>query len=172
MGWPSNEPETPVEREYTLAELTAMAGQWVAKRKELEAIKAAEMEERKQLSRILFPTPKKGTQRYDFGSGYFIKLQYKLTHKLGDKDKVDSQGIKVSIADQVIDVQNKMEELGERGKFLSERLIKWAPALSVSEYESLDLGDPIEKKCFDLITEILTIEEASPTLEPEEPKVS
>jgi hypothetical protein len=172
--WPSNNPpeETPVEKQYTLAELTEKAGFWVGFKKQLESVKDQEMALRKELSRILFPTPKKGTQRYDFGSGYFIKLQYKLNHKLCVEKKIDeTSGAEISKSDQVIDVQNKIEALGQRGKFLSERLFKWTPELVVKEYESLDISDPIEKQIKLLIEEILTIEEASPTLEAEEPKL-
>ena len=158
--------------ELTIAEKVELVKKWLADKAALVTIKDREMELRKTVSKTLFPTPKKGTQRFEFDGGYKVKLVYKLNHKLGDAEKVDDSGIKISIQKQVDNIVEEIDKLGPQAELLADRLIKWTPTLSVSEYEKLDESDPIQAKIKDYIDTILTIEEASPELAFEEPKVS
>lgn len=166
-GWPTAAPKT----EPTLQEKQNAVLGWRAAKSELDAIKETEMSRRKAVTEMLFPTPKKGTQRYDFGQGYQVKLVYKLNYKLGDANLIDEgTGAKISVQDQINDLQDEIDKLGPQAELLNKRLIKWTPDLSVSEYEKLDMGDDVQRQIKLLIEKVLTISEASPTLEFEEPK--
>lgn len=146
---------------------------WIAKKAELETVKNSEMELRKRVAEVLFPNPVKGTQRFQLDNqGTAIKLVYKLNHTLGDAEKINPEtGAKIRKDDQVFEAQREMEALGETAGLLADRLIKWTPDLSVSEYEKLDCNDPIQAKLKEMIDKILTIKPAAPSLEFEEPKV-
>lgn len=138
---------------------------WIVAKDQLVTIKEQEMELRKQVQAILFPNPKKGTQRYELGSGYKVKLVHKINYKLGDKDRIDpDNGNKISIADQVETVMNEIEKCGNEGKFIVERLIKTSYDLSISEYEKLE-NNEIKK----LVDSILITSDAAPSLELEIP---
>lgn len=130
-----------------------------------------ERELRARVTATLFPTPRKGTQRYDLGGGYKVKLVHGTTYNLGNKDMVDpATNEPIPIKKQVEDLQQAIAELGNEGPMLAERLIKWKPELSASEYEKLNVEFDIEAKAKALIDAILTTKPASPQLELEEPK--
>ena len=125
---------------------------------------------RGKVTSTLFPTPKKGTQRYDIGGGYKVKLVYNLTYTIGDKDKTDEAGEKVSIRRQVEELEEAVNAMGEAHRIAFESVVSWVPQVSGSAYEKLDKNDPIQLQVKLAIDEMLTIKPASPTLEFEEPK--
>jgi hypothetical protein len=129
---------------------------------------------RAKVTATLFPAPKKGTQRYDIGGGYQVKLVYGLTFTLGNKDALrESDGSKYPIREQVEDLEARiMDKHGEVGAALIKRLISWKPELSGSEYEKLDPKDDVEASVAAMIAEILTVKPASPQLTFEEPKAA
>lgn len=141
---------------------------WLAARTLLATAKESEMELRKQVQQLLFPNPVKGTQRYDLGGGYSIKLVHKINYTLGNKDLTDKKsGNKIKVQDQVEQVMNAIEKCGNEGPFLVDRLIKTSYDLSISEYGKLDDGSQIKK----IIDSILITSDAAPAVEFEEPKV-
>ncbi len=141
--------------------------EWQRAKTLLNSAKEVEMELRKQLQDMLFPNPTKGTQRYDLGNGYKIKLVHKINYKLGDKERIDPDtGDKIPVVDQVETIMSEIEKCGNEGKFLVDRLIKTSYDLSISEYEKLDSTSPIKK----LIDDILITSPAAPAIELEEPK--
>jgi hypothetical protein len=144
--------------------------EWLGVAADLAQAKETEMRLRKELTAMMFPDAKKGTQRHEIGEGYNIKLEYKLNHKLGEADKVDDRGEKISIASQVSSLEDEIIGSCTEGEFLATRLIKWTPALVVSEYDKLagDNGLLVKK----LIDKLLTIEPAAPSLTFEPPKES
>jgi hypothetical protein len=139
---------------------------WQSSKNALEAAKEKEIELRKQVQTLLFPNPKKGTQRYELGNGYSVKYVHKLNYKLGDKNKIDDDGNKVAINDQVEDVMVAIEKCGNEGPFLVDRLVKTSYDLSLSEYNQLDPQSPIKK----LIDSILITSDAAPEISIEGPK--
>lgn len=147
---------------------------WLIERTKLAETKNVEMALRKQVTEILFPNPTKGTQRFALDNiGTNIKLVYKLNHKLGFDNAVDDNGVKIRKDDQIFELQRRMEAVSEDNlaTLLADRLIKWSAELSVTEYEKLDVNDPIQRKLKDMIDDMLTVEPAVPSLEFEEPKV-
>jgi hypothetical protein len=96
-------------------------------------------------------TTAEGTHNYDLGNEYKLKCTFKLNYKLDGRDKVDA-------------MLDKLTDTGEDGKFIADRIIKWAPSLSLSEYRVLS---PEQKKVVD---SVITVQPATPSLEIVEPK--
>lgn len=156
---------------------------WLAAKPVLENAKTNEADLRAKVTATLFPTPKKGTQRYDIGRGYKVKLVHSMTPSLGNKEAVDAEGKAVAIEAQVRALEDRIidgaparpeveafEGFGPVGEQILKRVIKWKPELSLTEYEKLDEAIPAEKAVRDAIAEILTLKPASPQLTFEEPK--
>jgi hypothetical protein len=138
---------------------------WMQAQATLKTAKEIEMELRQQVSEMLFPEKVKGTQRYELGGGYFVKLVHKLNYKLGNSELKDKEGNKVKVQQQVEAVMEAIEKCGNEGAFLVDRLIKTEYKLAEGEYTKLDDGSPIKK----LINSILVTSDASPTITLEEP---
>lgn len=145
---------------------------WLDAKPILESAKQNEMDLRTKVTTTLFPSPKKGTQRYDIGGGYKVKLVHGWTYTLGNKDMVDpATETKIPIRKQIEDLEAAIIDThGEAGLQLVKRLISWKPELSGSEYEKLDLDNPLEKEVKEMIDAVLTVKPASPQLTFEEPK--
>ena len=92
-----------------------------------------------------------GVENFELGNGYKLKCTFKLNYKLDKTDKVDT-------------MLDTLSETGEDGKFVAERVVKWSPNLSLSEYRQLS---PEHKK---LIDSVLTVKPATPSHEIVEPK--
>lgn len=177
-GWPSNTGEAvevapSAELQLTEEQKDERIQRWLTAKDDLERVKSIELEYRSDVTSALFPTPKKGTQRYISPKGYgAIKLVFGWNYSLGDKEKVDgSTGLKVPIADQVEAVLDQIEALGERGALIAGRLVRWKPELVPTEYEALAAsqdGTDIEAKT--LIDAILTVSPSTPQLSFEPPK--
>lgn len=166
----AGEQETP---EQLAARRAAVIKAWldaVTPKKEWEAY---EKLKRAEATALCFPNPVKGTQRFELGGGYKLKLVHGVTYSLGDKDMVDpTLNEKVSIETQVNGTLEAIRALGNEGPFLADRLVKWKPELSATEYEALatDGASEAQKEAKKLIDSILTIKPASPQLSYEEPK--
>lgn len=101
-----------------------------------------------------------GTENFELGNGYKLKgvasINYTLDHK-----PVEGGGD--TALEKALDA---IDKIGNEGSFIGERLVKWKPELSVSEYKSLAADSPIKKA----IDAVLTTKPGSPTLEIIEPK--
>jgi hypothetical protein len=138
-----------------LTKLTA----WNAVSVELDRLKLLETHMRKAAVSIYFPTGSEGTQNYDLGNGYKLKVVKKLNYKFAGNELVD----------KALDAIAKLGNDGE-GKFIAERLVKFDPRLSATEYKALDPKIPAHKKIKDAIDAVLTITEGTPSLEVVAPK--
>lgn len=121
---------------------------WKDAKRTLDAAKEAEMTMRKAIVEAHFDATKVGTQNIELGQGWKVKAVVKQNYKL-DSD-----------AEKVEDVLDTLED------WQAERLVKWSPTLSVSEYKKLSDEDRAA------IDKVLTIDFASPTLELIAPKGS
>lgn len=134
----------------TVEERDALLSKWHQAVKVLEAAKATELELRNAAVKALFDGTKSGTQSIDLGNGYKVKAVVKFNYSL-DKEKIDG-----ALA--------KMEAMGDEGKLLASRLVKWSPSLSTTEYKELPA------KYVGIIDDVLTISPGTPSLELVEPK--
>jgi len=167
-------PETP---EQFIARRDAEISKWVSDKESLTVAKEYEGESRAKVATTLFPTPKKGTNRYALNGGYSIKLVYGLNYTLGDKTKPDpaNPGEVIPVNQQVTDALARIAELGNEGQELANVLVKWKPELNESVY--LQLTPPegmaptnIQAEAKAIIDEILTVKPATPQLTFEVPK--
>ena len=129
---------------------------WDAAVKALAAAKDAEAALRREVLAEAFQFDpealREGTENFELGNGYKLKAVFKISRNLNNENEA---------VDKVL---SKIEKTGPEGAFIAERLVKWKPELSVSEYKKLPEKF---KKLFD---EVVTSKEAMPSLELVAPK--
>ena len=129
---------------------------WEQAVKALAAAKDAEAALRKEVLAEAFAFDpealREGTENFELGNGYKLKAVFKISRNLNNENEA---------VDKVL---SKIEKTGPEGVFIAERLVKWKPELSVSEYKKLPEKF---KKLFD---EVVTSKEAMPSLELVAPK--
>ena len=129
---------------------------WEAAVKALAAAKDAEAALRREVLAEAFQFDpealREGTENFELGNGYKLKAVFKISRNLNNENEA---------VDKVL---SKIEKTGPEGAFIAERLVKWKPELSISEYKKLPEKF---KKLFD---EVVTSKEAMPSLELVAPK--
>lgn len=137
--------DAPISKEIVLQ-------QWLDASAKLAEAKEAEQVLRKQVVSLFpfDPNKKEGIEYLNLANGYKLKAQKKLNYVL-DKESIES----------ALDL---IEAEGETGKLLAERLVKWKPELSISEYRQL----PEDYK--KIVDKAVTTKDGMPTLELIEPK--
>jgi hypothetical protein len=129
---------------------TDLLARWNAAKTALAVATAAEKELRAEVIK-LFSTEtnemKSGVENIDLGfDKWELKITHKLNYKLADKDAVNAA---------LASITQSMEG----GRIIAERLVKWEPELSVSEYNKLDGAQRT------LINKVLTITPATKAIE-------
>ena len=129
---------------------------WEQALKALAAAKDAEAALRKEVLAEAFAFDpealREGTENFELGNGYKLKAVFKISRNLNNENEA---------VDKVL---SKIEKAGAEGQFIAERLVKWKPELSVSEYKKLP------EKFKKMIDEVVTSKEATPSLELVAPK--
>ena len=124
--------------------------------KVLAAAKEAELAARKAVLTTVFNFDenvlRSGTENVELGGGYKLKAVFKINYSLDNTN----EGVDKALT--------KIEKTGTEGKFIAERLVKWKPELSLSEYKQLP------QKFKDIIDDVLKASEGTPSLELVEPK--
>lgn len=131
-------------------------------KEKLDFWKAEEMELRKLTVQVFVPEKAEGTNTVELGNGYELKAKVKYNYKLdSDNDKVWA-GLE------------RIEKIGNEGKFIADRLVSWTPNFLLTEYRQLqensEKGSLFAKEVLKEIESFLTITEAAPELEIKEPK--
>lgn len=143
-----------------IAERDTLILAWDKAKADLEAAKALEIELRKKVVSFSFdPEKKSGTECVELGNGFELKAVKKITYGFVQNDKglVDKRAIETAL--------EKLEKDGPAGEMVAERLIKWKPELSLTEYKLL------EDKYKKIIDKVIVTKDATPTLEIIKPKV-
>lgn len=129
---------------------------WEESVKTLAAAKEAEAALRREVLAETFQFDpealREGTENFELGNGYKLKAVFKISRNLNNEN------------DAVDKALSKIEKAGAEGQFIAERLVKWKPELSVSEYKKLP------EKFKKMIDEVVTSKEATPSLELVAPK--
>lgn len=129
---------------------------WKQANEDLAAAKEREMQLRLQLAKTEFKFDENAlescTENIELGNGYKLKCEKKISYSLNNKD------------DAVDKVLTKIEKSDAEGAFIANRLVRWKPELSVSEYKKLDA------KYKKIIDEVVTTKAATPSLTLVEPK--
>lgn len=127
--------------------------QWQEANCKLAEAKVIELALRNEVVSMNFIDHKEsGTENVELGNGYKLKAVFKLNYSLNNTD------------DAVDKALSKLEKAGAEGAFIAERLVKWKPELSISEYNKLDT------KFKKIIDEVIKTSPGTPSLELVEPK--
>ena len=129
---------------------------WEAAVKALDAAKDAEAALRKEILKTAFAFDpealREGTENFELGNGYKLKAVFKISRNLNNENEA---------VDKVL---SKIEKTGPAGELIAERLVKWTPDLSLTEYKQLP------EKLKSIIDEVIVTSEGAPTLEIIAPK--
>lgn len=155
--------ETGEVKNYTEAEFIAERDRlllsWEESKKALEVAKEKEMEQRKAVVAFAFdPNKESGTERIDLGNGYQAKAVKKVNYGFV---KTEDGKLNKAAIDKAL---SKIEKTGPAGELIAERLVKWTPDLSLTEYKLLP------EKLKGIIDEVIVTSEGAPTLEIIAPK--
>lgn len=149
--------------EYTDAEFIIKRDQllfaWQDAKQVLERAKERELELRNQCVDFLSdPDKTKGTENVELGGGYKAKMIKKenISFVKNEEGKVDKNAIEKAL--------QKIEKDGAVGELIAERLVKWTPDLSMTEYKQLS------EKHKNIIDSVIITTPGTPTLEIVEPK--
>lgn len=155
--------ETGEVKNYTeagyITERNRLLVSWQKKKIELEALKASEIKTRKLIVMFMHNPLKSGTiENVELGGGYKAKIKVPINYGFikNDEGKIDRARIEKALS--------KIEKGGEAGELIADRLVKWLPELSLSEYKTLP--DKFRK----IIDDVIVTSEGTPTLEIVEPK--
>lgn len=147
-GIPNNAAMPLDERRANGAYRDYALSMWQDAQKTLEAAKAKEMEWRKEVIDIFSDRAGEamasGMENVATSFGT-LKIEHKLTYKLGNVDLVDK-------------ALDAIEKSQEGGNVIAERLVSWKPELSVREYKLLSA---VQQK---IIDEVLTISPAAKSI--------
>lgn len=156
--------ETGEVKNYTEAEFVAERDRlllaWEESKKALDVAKEKEMEQRKAVVAFAFdPNKESGTERIELGNGYQAKAVKKINYGFvkDAEGKLNKRAIDKAL--------ERIEKIGGPvGELIAERLVKWTPDLSLTEYKQLD------EKFKKIIDEVIVTSEGAPTLEIIAPK--
>lgn len=133
------------------ADRNTLLQQWHDMAQKLDAMKESEANLRAACVKAFFGMPAEGINNLELGRGYKLKCVGKINYNLGGST-------------EVVGALEAIAAINDEGKFIAERLVKWEPKLSISEYRKLP-------EMFKLILDkVLTTKPGSPQLEIIEPK--
>lgn len=139
-----------------------LLARWEAAKATLEKAKADEMDWRKAVVKFAFdPNKKSGTEHIELDNGYEAKAVKKQNYgfiKNLETNRTDKAKIDAALT--------AIELRSPAGSIIAERLVKWTPDLSLTEYKQL----PAEDK--EIIDSVLIVTDGAPTLEIVAPKGS
>ena len=131
-------------------------------KEQLDYWKEEEMTLRKIAAQVLVPEKTEGTNTVELGNGYQAKVNNKYNYRLANDNDVVWSGLE------------RIEKLGNEGKFVAERLVSWSPNFLLTEYRQLQedakKGSEFAKAALKEISTFMTITEAAPELKIVEPK--
>lgn len=123
------------------------AKKWHDLQEQLQAIKDLERKARKEALDAAFAKPREGTNTHDFGNGYKFKVQYnterKFTVPLNLELPERAPGKPAGVNEAVDHMVERMRRASNEGAFYAERLVKWEPKISNTEYK--ELPEPLRK---------------------------
>lgn len=158
-NWPNNPaPSNP----WDAMSNDQLLMEWGKKKQAIEDAKNEEMELRKYIVKREFPKANEGMNTKELGAGYQLKAGIKYNYNLADNDTVES-------------TLERLSNLGNAGSAIADRLVSWKPNFLLTEYRQLcedkEKGSKFAVDALNIISEMLTITEAAPTLEIKEAKV-
>ena len=133
---------------------------WQKIKDQITTLKEQEQEFRKYIVKRAFPDAKEGMNNQDLGNGYQLKAGVKFNYNL-DQTKVEN-------------CLDRIAKIGNQGEFIADRLVKVTYSFLLTEYRNLQEqekdGSKDAKEILAIVNEMLTVDDAMPTLEIKEPK--
>ena len=164
-SWMTEDIETALKQYKLPLNNDGMLMLWQKSKEFASFWKEQEMEYRKVCTSFLVPEPLKneGMNTVELGNNYQAKVNIKLNYKPNPDNKIIWKALE------------KIEAIGNKGKFIAERLFSWSPNFLLTEYRQLQEdaqdGSAEAKEMLKIIeTEMITITEAAPTLDIKEKK--
>lgn len=136
-----------------------LLAEWEATKQALEVAKNNEMVLRTRVVAFSFnPNQRSGTERIPLANGYELKAVKKVNYNFikDEKGKTNKAAIDAALS--------QIEKTIPHGELIAERLIKWTPDLSLTEYKEL----PAAAKA--IIDAVIVTTDGAPTLEIVPPK--
>lgn len=146
------------EAEY-VAERDRLLVKWQADQIALATAKEEELKSRKAAVMFMHDPSKSGTtENVELGNGFKATMKVPVNYGFikNEAGNVDKARIEKALS--------KIEKDGEAGELIAERLVKWKPELSLTEYKQLP------EKFKKAIDDVIVTSEGTPTLEIKEPK--
>lgn len=126
--------------------------EWKTAQSQLAYWKELESARRIEALTVCFETPPdSGTVNYELGKGFILKAVFKENYKLDEKN-----------LDAALD---KIEKMGEAGELIVNRVIRWKPELSKTEY------DAMPAKMREILDTVVIVTPGTPSLTLVTPKV-
>lgn len=154
--------DNPLHQMYGHMDKDTLLLEWQKSKDAIEVAKEAEMNMRKYIVQRAFPEKKEGMNTMELGNGYQLKAAVKYNYNLAENKIVEA-------------CLDKIEKIGNQGAFIAERLVSWKPSFLLTEYRELERSakedkDPTAIKILEVVSEMLTVSEAAPTLDIKAPK--
>lgn len=131
---------------------------WQEAERMLAAAKETELTLRKRVFDLCFPNAEVGTNTLELGKGYKIKAVRKLNYNLANGAGETERALEA------------IAKLGNRGEYIAADLVSWKPSLSLTTMKKLEKTNREDSTILKLIESVLTVTDATPTLEVVVPK--
>jgi len=162
----SGEEVTLTDNEYK-ALANDVLHKWEQQKKLLDSAKSAERTYRDQYVAMMSdPSNRRGTETIPLLNGYSAKVTKKETISF-IKSSVDARRVDVNAVEAA---QDEIEKLGNVGSVLADRLIKWKPEFSLSEYNKLDVTNETEAAIRKIVDRVIVVKPSAPELKIVAPK--
>lgn len=147
---------TTFENSNPNAQRDALIVEWQRLKQQKEALEEQELIARNKVIAFYHEeiTDLAGTENYDLSGGFKLKLTFAQRHSVPSAE--NGKAVKA--------VMEQLKGIGEDGAFIAERLFRWKPELSKSEYDRLS---PSVKR---IVSKVVTTKPAQPTVEIVAPK--
>lgn len=139
----------------TDAEKFQLVGEWYKAKRDLAEAQARERMLRERVVADLFEYGegelREKTERFGMPGGYSLKATFSIRHGFSSREDVRA-------------ALDEIETMGDLGRELAERLVRWTPELSLSEYKKAP--DAMR----DILARVVVAKPALPSLELDPPK--
>lgn len=155
------DPETGYTEVFSNAEYirrrSILLQAWLTTQNAFEKAKKEELAARKIASDFMHDADKSGKQEtVKLGNGYEAKLKIPLTYGFVKNEKNEVDKLAIETALEII--------ANEGSKEIADKLVKWTPVLSLTEYKALTVAHK------EIIDPVIVVKEGTPVLSIKEPK--
>jgi hypothetical protein len=130
--------------------------EWENTERNLQVVKGREANLRRAVFEVHFDQPEEGTNTFNMRDGSVLKGTHCINRNFTDTDDLEV-------------VLKQIEQMGNFGAFIADRLVNWKPSLAVGEYKELcdqaEKGDQNAALIVELINRVIVSKPGLPSLE-------